>query len=89
MFSPKENRAMLIRVSFSGYGIKSPLKAPERGDWTHRREVVEYVALRSVGKYDVSRNRHYGTRDERRYSRYTCHGREPVKRRRPQAPIDQ
>ena len=28
MFSPKENRAMLIRVSFSGYvqiGIKSPL----------------------------------------------------------------
>ena len=35
MFSPKENRAMLIRVSFSDYiqiGIKSPLKAPERGD---------------------------------------------------------
>jgi hypothetical protein len=82
IFSPKENRAMLIRVSFSGY-IPIRIKSPERGIWTYWREVVEYVALRPVGEYDVSRYRHYGTRDERRYSRYMCHGREPVKRRRP------
>jgi len=90
MFSPKQNRAMLIRVSFSDYiriGIKSPTqKAQER---THWREVVEDVALRPVSEYDVSRYRHYGTRDQRRYSRYVCDGREPVECRRPQAPINQ
>ena len=30
MFSPKENRAMLIRVSFSGY-IQIGIKAPGKG----------------------------------------------------------
>ncbi len=90
MLSPKENRAMLIRVSFSSY-IRVINKQAGRHeiDRTHWRKVVEYIALRSVGEYYISRNRHYGTRDERRYSRYMRHGREPVKRRGPQAPINQ
>ena len=55
----------------------------------HRREVVEYVALNFVREYDVSRNRHDETRDERQHGRYMRDGREPVERRRSQAPIDQ
>lgn len=88
MFSPKQNRAMLIRVSFSRY-IRINHSEPESMRFAHLRKVVEYVALRSVGEYNVSRNGHYGTRDERHCGRYMRDGREPVKSRRPQAPIDQ
>ena len=59
------------------------------GGGAHKREVVQYVALCFVREYEVSRNSHGGTRDERHRGRYMRDGGEPVERRRSQAPIDQ
>ena len=57
--------AGLIRVSVSGtFSSMESTRVTRKGERTHWREVVEYVTLRSVIEYDVSRNHHYRTRDE-------------------------
>jgi hypothetical protein len=54
--------AGLIRISVSG--TFRSMESTRQGERTHWREIVEYVALRSVVEYDGSRNHHYKARDE-------------------------
>ena len=77
-------------MSFANYFLGGTTSIDAREEKkTHRREIVEDVALRSVGEYDVSRDGHRGAGYEGHRSRHVCDCCKTVESRRLQASIDQ
>lgn len=74
MFSPKQNRATLIKVSF--YVVCSVSRDVTRHANTHGREIVQDVSSRFVSEYPESGYSEDAACDERDRSRYVSH---PIK----------